>query len=162
LNLFDSFSNWQKVPKIWVPNECWIRDPTHIINLNCFGKDRWDLMIDKFILRAGSCRIQWLHFGLDKVIQNVESLINIFFLLHQVLFILNHIYFNMLPGRIVKILKGGSGWFIDYGLFTPYSTASMLLNSKMYILFELNHPGSCNQSLKFQKLLFLISILNYP
>ena len=66
-------------------------------------------MIDKFILRAGSCRIQWLHFGLDKVIQNVESLINIFFLLHQVLFILNHIYFNMLPGRIVKILKGGSG-----------------------------------------------------
>ena len=32
---------------------------------------------------------------------------------------------------------------IGYERSTPHSTALILPNSKMYILFELNHPTSC-------------------
>ena len=49
-----------------------------------------------------------------------------------------------------------------YGRFTPHSTAFMLLSSKMYILFEGIDASSCYRSLKFQKFLFLITIINYP
>ena len=77
--------------------------PLNIINLNCFGKDRPDLMIDKFILRAGSNSywIQWTRQGHPKC----RVFDKYIFLLNEVLFILNHIYFNTLPGRIVNFYK---------------------------------------------------------
>ena len=45
-------------------------------------------------------------------------------------------------------------WSIVYGCFTPHSTALMSTNSKMYILFEKNHPSNRNRGLKYQKFLF--------
>ena len=42
----------------------------------------------------------------------------------------------------------------DFERFTPHSTALVFLNPKMYILFEKNHPGIWNYSLKYKKFLF--------
>ena len=49
-------------------------------------------------------------------------------------------------------IKGSAGCYTIIVVImvssSPHSTALSLLNSKMYILFELDHPSSCNHSLK--------------
>ena len=42
----------------------------------------------------------------------------------------------------------------DCELSTPHLTSRILLNLKIYILFEWNHSSSCNHSLNFEKFLF--------
>lgn len=70
---------------------------------------------------------------------------------------------------VVEIMVSFTKSGIDLGIIVsinyhersaPHSTALIFLNSKTYILFEKNHPSSSYHSLKFKKILFLISIFN--